>query len=65
MLKEGSRDHRQTQHWSRREFSRGMTLAGTAGLLALQASPVAAEPPPEAAKLRLTKSSGGICTAPK
>jgi len=65
MLKEGSMDHRQTQHWSRREFLRGMTLAGTAGPLALQARPVAAEPPPETAKLRLTKSSGGICTAPK
>jgi len=39
---------------------------GTAGLLGLHARRVAAEPPPEVTKLRLTASQpGGICIAPK
>jgi NitT/TauT family transport system substrate-binding protein len=43
-----------------------LTLAGTAGLLGLHLGLVAAEPPPETTKLRLTKASGGgICIAPK
>jgi hypothetical protein len=39
--------------WTRRRFLGGVTLAGTAGLLGLDAGPVAAEPPPETTTLRL------------
>jgi len=49
---------------SRRRFLRGVTLAGTAGLLGLHASRVAAEPPPETTRLRLYKTPG-ICIAPQ
>jgi NitT/TauT family transport system substrate-binding protein len=55
---------RQPKHWSRREFLRGLTLAGTAGLLGLPPKPAAAEPPLETTKLRLIKISG-ICIAPQ
>ena len=56
-----------TQHArrvSRRKFLRGVTLAGTAGLLSLHARRVAAEPPPETTRLRLHKTPG-ICIAPQ
>ena len=56
-----------TQHArrvSRRRFLRGVTLAGTAGLLGLHARRVAAEPPPETTRLRLGKTPG-ICIAPQ
>jgi NitT/TauT family transport system substrate-binding protein len=50
-------------HWSRREFLRAATLAGTAGFLGLGSEAAAAEPPPETTKIRLTHS-GGLCGAP-
>jgi hypothetical protein len=50
--------------FSRRGFLRGMTLAGSAGLLGLHARRVAAEPPPETTRLRLYKTPG-ICIAPQ
>ena len=53
---------RQTAHWSRRQFLGGLTLAGTAGLLALHPGPVAAEPPPETTMLRLMRKPS-ICEA--
>src|SRR5215472_15772330 len=49
---------------SRRRFLEGLTLAGTTGLLGLHARRVAAEPPPETTKIRLTQVSG-ICVAPQ
>ena len=56
-----------TQHarlCSRRRFLRGVTLAGTAGLLGLRPGPVAGEPPPEATSLRLARTTS-ICQAPQ
>jgi NitT/TauT family transport system substrate-binding protein len=50
---------------SRRELLGGLTLAGAAGFLGLHARPVAAEPPPETTRLRLTKGIAGICAAPQ
>jgi NitT/TauT family transport system substrate-binding protein len=50
--------------WSRRQFLGGVTLAGTAGLLSLRPVPVAAEPPPETTRIRLTHISG-ICVSPQ
>jgi NitT/TauT family transport system substrate-binding protein len=55
----------QAERWTRRRFLGGLTLAGTVGLLGLSTRPVAAEPPPEVTKLRLTAQSGAICVAPK
>src|SRR5437870_5051679 len=49
--------------FSRRRFLRGLTLAGTAGLLGIHAKPVAAEPPPETTRLRLHQGPY-ICYAP-
>src|SRR3989304_4217955 len=59
--------HQQDERWSRREFLGGMALAGTAGLLGLQAEPAAAEPPPETTKivLRRPPGPGGACIAPQ
>jgi NitT/TauT family transport system substrate-binding protein len=57
-----------TQHirpLSRRRFLGGLTLAGTTGLLGLQSGRVAAEPPPETTRLRLTWRSSSICRAPQ
>ena len=39
--------------FSRRRFLGGLTLAGTAGLLGVHSTPVAAEPPPETTRIRL------------
>jgi NitT/TauT family transport system substrate-binding protein len=50
--------------WSRRELLRGLTLAGTVGLLGLYPRLVAAEPPPETTTIRLVQISG-ICIAPQ
>jgi NitT/TauT family transport system substrate-binding protein len=55
-----------TQHaenWSRREFLHRLTLAGTAGLLGLQPTMAAGEPPPETRTIKLVKIPG-ICIAP-
>jgi len=50
--------------WSRREFVRGLSLAGTAGLLGVGADSVAAEPPPETRRIRLVRIPS-ICRAPQ
>ena len=54
----------QIRPWSRREFVRGLTIAGTAGLLGMRAEPVAAEAPPETKRLRLLKFPS-LCLAPQ
>jgi NitT/TauT family transport system substrate-binding protein len=54
----------QREGWSRREFLAGLTLAETAGLLGLHLRPVAAEPPPETTRLRLSRVRS-ICRAPQ
>ena len=54
----------QQARWlSRREFLRGLTLMGTAGLLGLHARRVAAEPAPETRRIRLVRIPS-ICQAP-
>ena len=54
---------RHDRHWSRREVLSALTVAGTAGLLGSRPEAVAAEPPPEATKLRLGQTTA-ICQAP-
>ncbi len=49
---------------SRREFVCGLALAGTVGLDGLRPEPVAVEPPPETATLRLVKIPS-VCQAPQ
>jgi NitT/TauT family transport system substrate-binding protein len=49
--------------WSRRKFLAGLTLTGTAGFLGWHPRPVAAEPPPETATVRLIDQ--GTCLAPQ
>jgi NitT/TauT family transport system substrate-binding protein len=53
---------RRRECWDRREFLRGLTLAGTAGLLRVDPERAAAEPPPETTKLRLDQRPS-ICVA--
>jgi NitT/TauT family transport system substrate-binding protein len=50
--------------WSRREFLTKATLAGTAGLLGLESSSFAAEPPLETTTIRLIRSPA-LCMAPQ
>jgi NitT/TauT family transport system substrate-binding protein len=57
-------DYQSTTGCSRRGFLAGLTLAGTAGLLGLNARFSAAEPPPETTRIRLHKMAG-ICIAPQ
>ena len=58
-------DHR-SEGWSRREFLAKATLAGAAGILGLEPSSFAAEPPPETTRLKIADlARGGICVAPK
>jgi NitT/TauT family transport system substrate-binding protein len=65
LVKNTNHDHTKTSgkmndhnnHWSRREFLKGLSLAGTAALLGLGGDVVAAEPPPETTKLRLAQST--------
>jgi NitT/TauT family transport system substrate-binding protein len=52
-----------TRGCSRRRFLRGLTLAGTAGLLGVHPRRAAAEPPPETTTLRLLQGLG-LCVAP-
>jgi NitT/TauT family transport system substrate-binding protein len=56
-------NHR-SEGWSRREFLAKATLAGAAGILGLEPSASAAEPPPETTRIRLTQL-GGFCSAPQ
>jgi NitT/TauT family transport system substrate-binding protein len=51
-------------HWSRREFLKGVTLAGTGALLGLASESIAAEPP-ETNKLTILLDPGPCGTAPK
>jgi len=55
----------QAAGWTRRRFLGGLTVAGTVGLLGLQPRPLAAEPPPEIATVRLIDQLGGLCLAPQ
>jgi NitT/TauT family transport system substrate-binding protein len=48
----------------RREFLRGLALAGTAGFVGFEPERALAEPPPETTKLRLGRTSS-ICQAPQ
>ena len=57
--------YQRAQSVSRRAFLRGLTLAGTTGLLGVRPRPVVAAPPPETTKLRLLKETGRICWAPQ
>lgn len=52
------------ENWSRREFVRGLTLAGTVSLLDMRPEPVAAEPPPETTRIRLVQTLS-MCQAPQ
>ncbi len=61
---EAAKGRRPVERWTRRDFLRGLGATGTAGLLALRAGPVAAEPPPETTKLRLVRENS-ICLAPQ
>jgi NitT/TauT family transport system substrate-binding protein len=54
---------RQADGWTRRRFLRGLTVAGTVGLLGLPSRRVAAEPPPETTTLKLMRLPS-ICEAP-
>jgi NitT/TauT family transport system substrate-binding protein len=51
--------------WSRREFLAKATLAGAAGILSLETSSLAAEPPPETTRLKILDLPRGICPAPQ
>jgi NitT/TauT family transport system substrate-binding protein len=50
--------------WTRRTFARGLTLAGTAGLLAMRAEDAAAEPPSETKRITLARTTS-LCHAPQ
>jgi NitT/TauT family transport system substrate-binding protein len=50
--------------WSRREFLTKATLAGTAGLLGIAPSSVAAEPPLDTTTIRLIRTPA-LCSAPQ
>jgi len=56
-------DHR-AEGWSRRDFLRTATLAGAAGILGIDSSSIAAEPPPETTRLKIADLARGICVAP-
>jgi NitT/TauT family transport system substrate-binding protein len=51
------------QPFSRRKFLRGLTLAGTVGLLGLRSEPTAAELPPETTRVRVVHGAA-VCEAP-
>jgi NitT/TauT family transport system substrate-binding protein len=55
---------RRVKGLSRRAFLSTLTLAGTAGLLGVKSESIAAEPPLETTKLRLTQGPS-ICQAPQ
>jgi NitT/TauT family transport system substrate-binding protein len=52
------------ENWSRREFVRGLTLAGTAGLVGVRPDDATAEPLPETTRIKLIEITG-ICIAPQ
>jgi NitT/TauT family transport system substrate-binding protein len=49
---------------ARREFARGLTLAGTAALLGARLDTASAEPPPETTRIRLVRRPQ-LCEAPQ
>lgn len=51
--------------WSRRDFLKRVSLAGTAALLGLQSDVFADEPPPEVRRIRLVRQQGACTTAPQ
>src|SRR5712692_10279173 len=53
-----------TGSWSRRDFVRGLAVAGTAGFVGLRPETADAEPPPETTKLRLFEGPV-TCLAPQ
>ena len=55
---------KRTEGWSRRDFMRGLTLAGTADLVGLCPGRADADPPPETTRLRLAEIAN-ICIAPQ
>jgi NitT/TauT family transport system substrate-binding protein len=56
-------NNRRDNRWSRREFLKGVALAGTGTLLRSPSDALAAEPPLETTKVRLLKSPA-ICATP-
>jgi NitT/TauT family transport system substrate-binding protein len=50
---------------TRRRFVNGAALAGAAGVLGIGQEALAAEPPPEITRIRLAKTSAGVCLAPQ
>lgn len=50
---------------TRREFVRGLTLGGSAGLLGVRPAHATAEPPPETKRIRLAHTPIGTCWAPQ
>ncbi|MBM2806281.1 MAG: hypothetical protein HW419_4174 [Deltaproteobacteria bacterium] len=50
--------------WSRRDFLNALTIAGATGLLGIRSETLAAEPPPETTRIRLS-SIPGVCVAPQ
>ena len=52
------------KHWSRREFVGRLTTAATVGVLGMRPELVAAEPPPETARIRLVQTTS-MCQAPQ
>src|SRR5918999_5701167 len=57
-------NNRRDRDWSRREFLKGVSLAGTAALIGFDGDALAAEPPPETTKLRLIQVPT-VCYAPQ
>jgi len=53
-----------TDGWSRRDFVRGLTLAGTTGLIGFRPKPAHADPPPETTTLRIPEVAV-TCVAPQ
>lgn len=51
--------------WSRREFLKGVSLAGTATLVGLHSNVDAAEPPPETTKITVVQGTDALCVAPQ
>ena len=52
------------ESWSRREFVSGLMLTATPGLVGVRPAQVAAEPPPETAKITMVRLKG-ICQSPQ
>jgi NitT/TauT family transport system substrate-binding protein len=62
--KEGHMQNKEKTDWSRREFIKDMTLAGTAAVLGLRSNAFAAERPPETARIRIPQIPSA-CRSPE